>query len=129
MNVQQLRDRYVSDGMATASPERLLVMLTARLTQDLARAETALRAGDRARASDLLDHARAIVTELSVSLRPDEFSAGPQLASLYAWMISELIAADIRGDVGRVADCRAVAEPLADAWRQAYESLQIVRAS
>ena len=35
MNAQTLRDRYVGDSIATASPSRLLVMLYDRLLLDL----------------------------------------------------------------------------------------------
>ena len=59
-----VRARYYSDGVSTASPQQLLVMLYDRLALDLARGHEALVAGDRQVASDQLLHAQEIVMEL-----------------------------------------------------------------
>jgi flagellar protein FliS len=118
-----MRERYLADTVATASPAKLLVMLYDRLVLDLTRAEEALAEDDRAGASSQLQHAQEIVMELRVSLNVDAWEGGPGLAALYGFLLTELIGANIRGDGRTVAACRALIEPLRDAWREAAVAL------
>jgi flagellar secretion chaperone FliS len=118
-----VRARYYSDSVSTASPHQLLVMLYDRLALDLERAHHALSTGDRQTTSDQLQHAQEIVLELRASLNVDVWEGGPRLAALYAWLLTELIQANVKGDLRRVADCRKIVEPLRDAWRTAAASL------
>jgi flagellar protein FliS len=123
MSAASLRARYMGDTVTTASPQRLLVMLYDRLALDLERGQAALVAGDREAASEQIQHAQEIVLELRSSLDVDVWDGGPRLASLYSWLLSELIAANIKGDLRRIGDCRKIVEPLRDAWREAAASL------
>jgi flagellar protein FliS len=123
MSTASLRARYMGDTVATASPQQLLVMLYDRLALDLQRAEDALVAGDRETSHGQLLHAQEIVLELRASLQVDVWEGGPRLAALYGWVLSELMKANLKGDVRRVRDCRKVVEPLRDAWREAALSL------
>ena len=123
MSAASLRARYMGDTVTTASPQRLLVMLYDRLALDLERAQTALLDGDRVVASEQLQHAQEIVLELLSSLQVDVWVGGPRLAALYNWLVTEMITANVKGDVNRVASCRQVVEPLRDAWRQAAATL------
>ena len=61
--------------------------------------------------------------ELRASLKVDVWEGAPRLAALYNWLLSELIAANVKGDLRRVGDCQRIVEPLRDAWRQAAASL------
>ena len=123
MSTASLRSRYLGDSVATASPQRILVMLYDRLVLDLERAEMALDSGDRTEAAAQIQHAQDIVFELRESLRVDAWEGGPRLAALYSWMITELVQAGVKRDRNRVAACRQIAEPLRDAWRQAAATL------
>jgi flagellar protein FliS len=123
MSTAAVRARYVSNSISTASPQQLLVMLYDRLALDLERAEDALVAQDREAAHHQLVHAQQIVLELRASLKVELWDGGPRLAALYAWLVGELIQANLKGDVRRVRDCRKVVEPLRDAWREAAASL------
>jgi flagellar protein FliS len=123
MSTASLRARYMGDSVATASPHQLLVMLYDRLALDLERAEQALVDGDREQSHEQLTHAQEIVLELRASLDVDIWEGGPRLAALYAWLVGELIQANVKRDVRRVRDCRKVVEPLRDAWREAALSL------
>ena len=125
MSTASLRARYMGDTVATASPQQLLVMLYDRLALDLQRAEEALVAGDREISHAQLLHAQEIVIELRASLQVDVWEGGPRLAALYSWVLSELMKANLKGDVRRVRDCRQVVEPLRDAWREAAASLAV----
>ena len=123
MSTASLRSRYLGDSVATASPQRILVMLYDRLVLDLERAEMALDTGDRTEAAAQIQHAQDIVFELRESLQVDAWEGGPRLAALYSWMITELVQAGVKRDRNRVSACRQIAEPLRDAWRQAAATL------
>ncbi len=113
------RNRYLDDSVMTASPARLLVMLYDRLVLDLGQAEEALRAGDRETGSDRLCHAQDIILELRGSLDVTAWEGGPGLASLYGFVFSELVRANVKADADVTASCRTLLEPLRDAWREA----------
>jgi len=123
MSAAALRARYLGDAVTTASPQQLLVMLYDRLALDLERAQQAVTAGDREESNRQLQHAQEIVIELRASLDISAWDGGPRLAALYSWLLSELIAANVKGDVRRITDCRRIVEPLRDAWREAAASL------
>jgi flagellar protein FliS len=123
MSTASLRARYLGDSIATASPQQLLVMLYDRLALDLERAETALEAGDKNGAAPHLQHAQEIVMELRASLKVELWDGAPRLAALYNWLLTELIQANLKGDLRRVADCRRIVEPLREAWRGAAAAL------
>ncbi|MEU2348220.1 flagellar export chaperone FliS [Modestobacter sp. NPDC049651] len=123
MTAPSLRARYLGASVSTASPQQLLVMLYDRLALDLERAEAALVAGRRDEAREPLLHAQEIVIELRGSLKVEIWDGGPRLAALYGWLLGELITANTKGDVRRVADCRRIVEPLRDAWRGAAAQL------
>jgi flagellar protein FliS len=125
MSAASLRARYLGASIATASPQQLLVMLYDRLALDLERGHDALVAGDREAAGEQLKHAQEIVLELRASLKIEVWDGGPRLAALYSWLLTELIAANVKGDLRRVGDCRKIVEPLRDAWREAAASLAV----
>ncbi|MGY1747452.1 flagellar export chaperone FliS [Blastococcus sp. SYSU D00695] len=129
MSTASLRARYMGDTVATASPQQLLVMLYDRLALDLERAQAALTAGNREAAAEQLNHAQEIVLELRSSLQVDAWEGGPRLASLYSWLLTELVQANVKADRNRVASCLLVVEPLRDAWRQAAASMPTATAS
>jgi flagellar secretion chaperone FliS len=119
MTTQALRNRYMTDSVTTASPARLLVMLYDRLVLDLTIAEQALDNGDHTLMSERLLHAQDIIIELRTSLDTAAWSGGPGLASLYTYLISELIQANVSRDGVRIQHCLDCVSQLRDAWREA----------
>ncbi|MFC5001439.1 flagellar export chaperone FliS [Dactylosporangium cerinum] len=119
MTTQALRNRYVSDSVATAPPSKLLVMLYDRLVLDLMIAGQSLEQGDRQTASGRMQHAQEIIMELRATLDTTAWSGGPGLASLYSFLITELVQANVTGDRSRVESVQSFAEQLRDAWREA----------
>ena len=117
------RARYVADSIATASPARLLTMLYDRLLLDLARAEKALAAGDRAGAAPFVGHAQEVVSELVVTLDEDAWDGADRLMAIYTFVLRQLIHAGATGDAEALADCRALVEPLAIAWHEAADEV------
>lgn len=124
--LQTRRARFISDGVAAASPQTLLVLLADRLVLDLGRAEAAQRASDLQTANTQLQHAQAIVTELDRALDRDAWTGANDLASLYAWLQQQLVTANVTRDADLTAQLRTVVEPLADAWRQAVSGVPAV---
>ena len=118
---QRAQASYGSTAASTASPARLVVMLYDRLLLDLRRAHQFQVDGEREPAHDNLSHAQEIVAELLSSLDVDAWDGGRQLASLYQWLMAEMIRANTRMEPQRVLDCVSVVEPLRDAWAQALE--------
>ena len=114
-----MRQRYLTDSINTATPAKLLMMLFDRLVLDLNRGEQALLAGDRPEANTNLKHAQDIVTELHVSLDLDAWDGAAGLAALYAFVETELVNANVRGDAAKVTAIRGLIEPLRDTWREA----------
>lgn len=123
MSTQMIRNRYVGDSVATASPARLVTMLYDRLVRDLTRAEAAIGTRDLAGANDQLVHAQEIVWELAAGLDATKWDGGPALASLYQFLLTELLAANVAKDAARVAGCRKLVEPLRQAWHHAADEL------
>ncbi|MDG6102037.1 flagellar export chaperone FliS [Dactylosporangium aurantiacum] len=119
MTTQALRNRYVSDSVATAPPSRLLVMLYDRLVLDLMIAGQSLEQGDRLTASGRIQHAQEIIMELRATLDTSAWSGGPGLAALYSFLITELVQANVTGDRAKVESVQSFAEQLRDAWREA----------
>jgi flagellar protein FliS len=119
MTSPAMRARYLADSVNTASPARLLVMLYERLVLDLSQAEVAVKAGKREEGGEKLMHAQEIVLELRATLDEDAWNGAAGLAQIYEFVVNELIAANIKADVGRIVSCRSLVEPLLDAWRQA----------
>jgi flagellar protein FliS len=121
MNASMIRNRYVGDSVATASPSRLVTMLYDRLVRDLVAGEAAVTASDLAAANASLVHAQEIIWELAAGLDPSRWSGGPALAALYQFMLGELLDANVKKDAAKVASVRELVEPLRDAWHQAAE--------
>lgn len=118
-NYDSLRSHYVNDAVQTASPATLLVMLYDRLVLDLLRAETALREGTRDAANEQLTHAQDIIGELTATLDVNAWDGAKQLMSVYTFLMTTLVEANVAGDADKVEQCRHLVEPLQDAWQQA----------
>ena len=121
MNASMIRNRYVGDSVATASPARLVTMLYDRLVRDLVTGEAALAVSDLAAANSALVHAQDIVWELAAGLDPTRWSGGPALAVLYQFILTELLEANVKKNAAKVATVRELVEPLRDAWHEAAE--------
>jgi flagellar protein FliS len=125
MNYAAVRSRYVDDTVATASPAKLLMMLYDRLVLDLERAEAGQRAGDRAEGGVHLTHAQDIVSELAATLDVTAWDGAKQLMSVYTFLLTELVGANVSGDADRTAACRDLVLPLRDAWHQAAQEVSV----
>lgn len=116
---QNPRETYLAASVSTASPGQLLVMLYERLTLDLQRAAEALRVGEPSRAHEPLMHAQDIVLELRSTLRLDAWDGAPALASLYDYLYSELVRANVQKSPSATDFCLSLVSILRDTWRTA----------
>ena len=119
MSLQAVRNRYVQDAVSTVPPARLVTMLYDALVKDLALAEKAITERDFQAAHDRTIHAQEIVLELQSGLDVTKWDGGPGLMSLYHFVHRELIDANVRKDVRKLASVRQIVEPLRQAWHQA----------
>ncbi|MFS0892953.1 flagellar export chaperone FliS [Microbacterium sp. 179-I 3D3 NHS] len=120
------QQRYREDAILSAPPERLVTMLYDRLLLDIERGESAQRAGQWAEANAQLQHAQAIVSELSSSLT-DDWNGSAGLRSLYVFLTQTLIGANIGRDPERTRACRDIVAPLRDAWYGAAHAVAEAR--
>ena len=123
MSIQNPRDTYLAATVQTASPAQLLVMLYERLNLDVERAAAALRQGEPANAHAPLLHAQEIVLELNASLKVDAWEGGPALASIYGFLHSQLVKANMAKDLKVTESCLALVAELRDTWRAAATSV------
>lgn len=123
MTILNPRDTYLAATVDTATPSQLLVMLYQRLTVDLERAADALRRGEPSQAHEPLLHAQDIVLELNASLKIDAWDGAAGLASLYAYLHSELVKANTAKDLPVTEFCLHLASTLRDTWLAAASSL------
>jgi flagellar protein FliS len=115
--------RYLTDAVSTATPARLAVMLYDRLGLDLRRAAEAQSGDEPFSASTHLLHAQQIVTELMTSLRLDLWPEGEGLASLYGFLLTELIAVNGAPDPARLAAVTRIVSELRESWSAAGDAL------
>jgi len=113
------RNAYVDQMVTTAGPGRLLVMLFDRLVLDVQRALEFQQNEDFAAASTQVRHAQEIVLERRASLQRDVWEGAARLDSIYAWLHSHLIRANVQRDPAVTAECLRIIEPLAETWREA----------
>jgi flagellar secretion chaperone FliS len=119
MSLQNPRDTYLAATVSTASPAQLLVMLCERLNLDVERAAAALRDGRPTDAHAPLLHAQEIVLELNASLQADAWAGGPALASIYDFLHSQLVKANVGKDLMITESCLTLVAELRDTWRAA----------
>ena len=122
------QQRYRDDAVISATPERLVTMLYDRLLLDIERGESAQRAGDWTEANTQLQHAQAIVAELTSSLSND-WTGSTGLRALYTFLTQTLIGANIGRDPERTRSCHELVVPLREAWHAAAAAVTEARAS
>lgn len=119
MPVDEVRERYLRDRVMTATPAQRVVMLYDRLGLDLTLAEGS---EDAIAAGGHLAHAMQVVAELHASLNVTVGGPAGNLASIYTYLLQELLAAR-GGDTARGAGVRVIVTELREAWAQASEQV------
>ncbi len=121
MSTDPARLRYLADAVATATPAQRIVMLYDRLGLDIERA--AAVAGVPFAPGTHLRHAQRIVAELMTSLDTSAWSGAEDLASLYGYLLRELISANAEPDAIRLRAAGRIVADLRSSWFAAGQEL------
>ena len=111
--------RYREMEIMSAAPGQLVVILYDHLLVTLRRARMAIEAGDVEARGELLEKARAVVTELLVTLDHDRGGdIARNLSGLYSFILSELVQAGARPSAERLDRVTVMVGELRDAFAQ-----------
>jgi flagellar secretion chaperone FliS len=116
---------YHKTSVATASKEKVLLMLYEGCIRNLRKCKIAMENKNWAEKGIHLGKAQDIVNELSNSLN---FEVGgdiaKQLEALYLHVFQETTKANIENDPAKIAHCIKVMETLYEGWKEAVEKLK-----
>jgi len=110
-------ERYKQQGIMTASPVDLIVMLYDECIKQLRLAGTALGRRNYADANNSFKRAQDILVELMSSLDL-KFDISKDLMSLYEYMIHEIVNINVRKDASGIQPIVEMLESLREAWAQ-----------
>lgn len=118
---EELRVRYLTEAIQTATPAGRLTMLLDALEMDLARADRAFATAplDIKTLSDLLIHAQDILLLLRDTIDVSAWEPAARLQALYDFLYSELVKANLDKERSRIALVAGHVSQLAGAWREA----------
>lgn len=117
---EELKVRYLTEAIETATPAVRLTMLFDSLELDLARADRAFTDGsDLKTVSDLLIHAQDILALLRDTIDVSSWEPARRIQGLYHTLYSELVTANMQKDRTRTAEVADHVRQLATAWREA----------
>ncbi len=114
------RATYLRDSITSASPAQVLTMFYDRLLLDLQWAEQCQAAGDWLVASRHIIHAQDILAELAATLKPEMWTGGPALLSLYHYVLGILRIGNAWRDIEPTLEAIELLEPLRIAWHDAH---------
>jgi flagellar protein FliS len=119
MRTQDAANTYKQESVENAPPIKILRMLCAGALRYMDRAAACDPSDPSSEFVDMLYKAEAIITELRLTLNPEEapeFVANMQ--DLYLFVDAELQKALMERSVEPIANARVVFAKLADAWNQ-----------
>jgi len=122
VRAEELKQRYLTEAIVTASPATRLTMLYDRMVLDLARADEGFEHGDLKDVSDNLCHVQEILLALRATLRTDLWEGAGDLVALYGFLHRELVAANLNKDREQARRAGGMISELAEAWRQASQA-------
>lgn len=112
-------DRYTTDGMASTSPNKLLLRVFDRLERDLRTAATASITGDIEVAHSALVNAQELVHELRLALDPTIWPPAVELRSLYDYLYRRMVDANVDKDPMLIGHCLEIVSQLGETWAEA----------
>jgi flagellar protein FliS len=110
--------RYKAVQIQTSTPGELLIALYDGIFRFLNGAKHSFETGNRAKGSEFVSKAHAIISELLLAL---DYSVAPelcaQLGSVYDFCLGRLTEANLGGNPDAVAEVIRVLTPLREAWK------------
>lgn len=119
--MKNAQDVYRKQGVLTASPMELILMLYEGLRKDLLQAQMAIKNKNLQIAHNKLMNAQDIVTELVNSL-DFKYSISNELFSLYDYILKSLQQINIKKDPEGIPPLLEIVESLKDAWQQVNDA-------
>ena len=111
--------RYRDTEVLTATPGQLVVLLYDHLLASLHRARAAMDARNDELLSEQLDKSRNVLTELLVTLdRERGGEVASNLATLYSFLLGELVQVGVRSDAARLDRVTRMIAELREAFAQ-----------
>lgn len=115
-------NQYLANTVLSASPEQLLLLLYDGAGRFLAQAIQAIEAGQTDKRAYFINKASAIVSEFAATLdRSQDATLTDDLTALYGYMLRQLMQANLKNDVGPLAEVKGLLADLRTAWAQAIE--------
>jgi len=117
MIMTDAHDVYRRQGVLTASPMELIIMLYDGLRKDMLIAERAIKKDDAAQAHHNLVKAQDIVNEL-INCLDLSLSISKDLLALYEFILHELEAINVAKDAERIPPLLEIIGTLRDTWQE-----------
>lgn len=117
-DLENAYNQYHVTAVATANPEKLLLMLYDGLLLDLKQAKRALEDNDLSNAHSFLIKGQNIITELMSTLRM-EYEISLNLYRLYDYLRRRLITANVKKDPNIIEEVLGMAGELRAVWAAA----------
>jgi len=117
-NVAASHAAYRRGEVLSATPGQLVVMLYDGARRFLRQAVSAMNAGEVERAHTTLRYAERIISHLDGTLDFEQGELPQRLDAIYVFCLSQLNAARISGDTGKVEEVSALLGELREAWSQ-----------
>jgi len=120
---EELKRRYLTEAIMTASPATRVTMLFDHMVLDLRRADEGFASGDWKVVNDSLCHVQEILVALQATLRTDLWEGAARVGSLYAFLCNELVLANINKDRAQAARAAISIAELGEAWHGAAQAV------
>lgn len=113
------KNMYKKNQVETASPKQLVVLLCEGAIKNIRLAELAVEQENREKRNTYLIKAQNILHELNSSLNHEQGKEiAEQLSSLYDFILTELVQANLHADVKKMKNSRKLLGDLLEAWKQ-----------
>ena len=110
---------YQRVEVESADPRRLVVMLFDAAVRFLHQAQGAMGRRDYEGQCEAIVRVQDILCELRCALDPDAGEIAGQLGTLYSYMYSQLVEANLRDDLELLREITRQMEQMRDAWAEA----------
>ncbi|MCL1975530.1 MAG: flagellar export chaperone FliS [Firmicutes bacterium] len=110
-------ETYQEQGVLTAGPMELILMLYNGLRKNMILARRAMEQQDLANAHNRLMKAQSIINELINSLDMS-FAVSADLLAIYEFMMRQLVEVNVTKNSASIEPLLEIAEILRDAWQQ-----------
>ncbi len=112
--------KYQQNQVETASPAKLLLMLYNGALRFVKAAREGIREKDMEKANHNIGKAQDIVVELMTSLDMEQGEISRNLYSLYDFVNTRLLEANIKKDENILSEAENILQELRDTWQEAF---------